>query len=96
MALRSDGRAVGWGCGTNGTVGNGQGASGNLPNSFVMLDRKIVDFSSSGYCSAGDDIVMAHHFLTTDGRVYTTGAASNYMNGDPLGNPRNTPSQIIF
>jgi len=40
--------------------------------------------------------VMAHHFLTTDGRVYTTGAASNYMNGDTLGNARNTPSQIIF
>ena len=96
MALRSDGRAVGWGCGANGTVGNGLGASGNLPNSFVMLDRKIVDFSTSGYCSAGDDIVMAHHFLTTDGRVYTTGAASNYMNGDTLGNARNTPSQIIF
>lgn len=96
MALRADGKAVGWGAGANGAIGNGQGASSNLPNSFVCLDRPIVDFESSGYVAEADDVRLAHHFLTADGRVYSTGHGGNFMNGDPLGNHRLTPSQIIF
>lgn len=99
MALRADGKAVGWGMGGAGQCGNGYADSGNSPNRFVLIDRPIVDFSRSGVMGCGDGGEYhygAYHFLTRDGQVMTTGYGSYGQTGDDDSDHRFAPSPILF
>jgi alpha-tubulin suppressor-like RCC1 family protein len=98
MALRSDGKAVGWGWSNHGADGGGQYqiASPQYPNKFVALSNKtIIDFAISGAAVDGD-IQMSTTFLCSDGTVWVTGYGSNGMNGASYDSDRGTPIQIIF
>ncbi len=99
MALRADGKAVGWGMGGAGQCGNGYADSGNLPNRFVLIDRPIVDFSRSGTMGCGDGGEYhngAYHFLTADGQVMSTGHGQYGQTGDDDSDHRFAPSPILF
>lgn len=95
LALRSDGKAVGWGAGGQGSHGNGRVDEINLPDTFVMLDRNIIDIGMSGHCSGGD-YLLTSYFLTSDGSVYASGSGSSYMNGLFENNSVSIPKKIIF
>jgi alpha-tubulin suppressor-like RCC1 family protein len=93
--LRSDGKAVVWGHASNGCAGNGRGNETQTPNSFVLLDKTIIDVQSSGYIYQ-DDNRIAYHFLTSSGEVFSTGYGGYSANGDADGNNRWAPAQILF
>jgi alpha-tubulin suppressor-like RCC1 family protein len=93
--LRSDGRAVVWGQASVGVAGNGLGTESQLPNSFVLLDKTIIDVQMSGYNAPGDN-GMTYHFLTSDGQVYSTGYSISGITGDDDDQNRFTPAQILF
>lgn len=99
MALRSDGKAVGWGMGSTGCAGNGYANESQTPNSFVLIDRPIVDFSRSGHvgCTEGGAYhESAYHFLTADGQVMSTGYGGYGQTGDDDSDHRYAPSPILF
>jgi alpha-tubulin suppressor-like RCC1 family protein len=99
MALRADGKAVGWGMGGAGQCGNGYADSSNTPSRFVLIDRPIVDFSRSGVMGCGDGGEYhygAYHFLTRDGQVMSTGYGSYGQTGDDDSDHRFAPSPILF
>jgi alpha-tubulin suppressor-like RCC1 family protein len=99
MALRADGKAVGWGMGGAGQCGNGYADSGNSPNRFVLIDRPIVDFSRSGTMGCGEGGEYhngAYHFLTADGQVMSTGHGQFGQTGDDDSDHRFAPSPILF
>jgi len=95
LALRSDGKAVGWGYASQGNAGNGLSIESQPPDTFVCLDETIVDISMSGYCY-GADYYCANHFLTADGRVFACGTGYYYMNGGAENNNVAVPKKIIF
>lgn len=94
MALRSDGKCVGWG-GGQGHSGNGDLTESPRPNNFVMLDETIADFMMGGYMYGGDYYIY-NYFLTTDGRVFACGAGYYYANGSPENTHQAVPRKIIF
>ena len=99
MALRSDGKAVGWGMGAAGQCGNGYADTANTPSRFVLIDRPIVDFSRSGTMGCGEGGEYhngAYHFLTVDGQVMSTGNGSHAQTGDDDHDHRYAPSPILF
>ena len=99
MALRSDGKAVGWGMGAAGQCGNGYADTSNAPSRFVLIDRPIVDFSRSGTMGCGEGGEYhngAYHFLTIDGQVMSTGNGSHAQTGDDDHDHRYAPSPILF
>jgi alpha-tubulin suppressor-like RCC1 family protein len=98
MALRSDGKAVGWGYGVNGMLGKGDTAdttAAQAPNGFVLLDETIVDFAMSGTCEGGT-LYAANHFLTSDGRVFSVGSGYYYQNGTYANVGTAVPRKIVF
>jgi alpha-tubulin suppressor-like RCC1 family protein len=96
MALRSDGKAVGWGKNTYGACGTGTQADPQSPNTYVALSNKtIIDFQGSGYCNPGSDDNLAYHFLCSDGTVYSTGGGSGQIM-DRQDQSRFTPTNVIF
>ena len=99
MALRADGKAVGWGMGGAGQCGNGYADSSNKPERFVLIDRPIVDFSRSGTMGCGEGGEYhngAYHFLTADGQVMSTGHGQYGQTGDDDSDHRFAPSPILF
>jgi alpha-tubulin suppressor-like RCC1 family protein len=99
MALRADGKAVGWGMGGAGQCGNGYADSSNKPERFVLIDRPIVDFSRSGTMGCGEGGEYhngAYHFLTADGQVMSTGHGQFGQTGDDDSDHRFAPSPILF
>ncbi|HQS00756.1 hypothetical protein [Polaromonas sp.] len=99
MALRSDGKAVGWGMGATGQCGHGYADTSNAPSRFVLIDRPIVDFSRSGAMGCGEGGEYhngAYHFLTVDGQVMSTGNGSHAQTGDDDHDHRFAPSPILF
>jgi alpha-tubulin suppressor-like RCC1 family protein len=97
MALRSDGKAVGWGWSDYGSDGGGyyQTASPQFPIRFVALDKTIIDFAISGTVTEADT-TMSVTFLCSDGTVFVTGYGLNGMTGSSRDETRGTPTQIIF
>jgi alpha-tubulin suppressor-like RCC1 family protein len=95
MALRSDGKAVGWGRNDYGQCGKGHQTDGTAPDGFVLLDKNIIDFQMSGYINAAAGN-HAYHFLTSEGKVYSCGASARLQTQDRVGNIRTTPHQIVF
>jgi hypothetical protein len=98
MALRSDGKAVGWGYGVNGMLGKGDTAdttAAQAPNGFVLLDETIVDFTMTGTCEGGT-LYGANHFLTSDGRVFSVGSGYYYQNGTYANVGTAVPRKIVF
>jgi alpha-tubulin suppressor-like RCC1 family protein len=97
MALRSDGKAVGWGWSDYGSDGGGyyQIASPQFPIRFVALDKTIIDFAISGTVTEADT-TMSVTFLCSDGTVFVTGYGLNGMTGSSRDETRGTPTQIIF
>jgi len=101
MALRSDGRCVGWGYGSTfaGNTKSGVAAANGSPleAGFTLLDRTIVDFAFSGalWTTALADNAQCH-FLTSEGGVYSAGVGAAYSLGDWAGQNRVTPAQIMF
>lgn len=93
VALRSDGKVVVWGFGGSGQVGNGNNLTPNAPNSFLLLDKTVVDFSVSGYFGAGSG---ALYCLTSDGQVMVNGYGAHSMDGDDDQESRFAPSPVIF
>lgn len=96
-ALRSDGKMVIWGVNDAGQSGRADITDGSsLPHTgFVLLEKTIADFAVTGQGSTTPSNI-AYHMLTTDGRVYTTGAPNGWANQDRQGNYRAVPNQIIF
>jgi hypothetical protein len=94
MALRSDGKAVGWG-GGHGQSGNGDLTEGPFPRAFVMLDETVADFMMGGYMYGGDYYIY-NYFLTTDSRVFACGSGYYYANGSPENTHQAVPRKIIF
>jgi alpha-tubulin suppressor-like RCC1 family protein len=92
--LRTDGRVVVWGQGVSGCAGNGLGIDGP-PNSFMLLDKTIIDIEPIGYNAPADN-GMTYAMLTSDGQVYTTGYSYYGVTGDDDGENRFTPAQILF
>jgi alpha-tubulin suppressor-like RCC1 family protein len=93
--LRSDGKVVVWGHASNGCAGNGKGIEGQLPNSFVLLDKTIIDVQASGGIYQ-DYNSLCYHFLTSDGQVYSTGYSQYGVTGDDDDENRWVPAQILF
>lgn len=93
--LRSDGKAVVWGHASNGCAGNGQGNETQVPNSFVLLDKTIIDVQASGGIYS-DYNTLCYHFLTSDGKVFSTGNSSYGVTGDDDNENRWVPAQILF
>jgi hypothetical protein len=99
MALRSDGRCVGWGNNDDGHLGIGNAVSPDwaVPSTwdFVRLNKTIIDFQLSGACYGGVADVTVH-YLCSDGSVYASGVGTYGQTGSRTDDYRYTPNQIIF
>lgn len=99
MALRSDGKCVGWGNNDDGHLGKGDAVQPDwaVPSTwdFVKLNKTIIDFQLSGACYGGVADV-AVHYLCSDGSVYTSGVGTYGQTGSRVDNYAYTPNQIIF
>ena len=98
MALRSDGKCVGWGQNDNGFTGTG---TTTFPTNdaggfdFVKLNKTIVDFQLIGQCYGGIPYQTVI-YLCSDGTVWSTGYGAYGIGGSPQNDNRYTPNQIIF
>jgi hypothetical protein len=99
MALRSDGRCVGWGNNDDGhlAIGNAVSPDWAVPSTwdFVRLNKTIVDFQLSGACYGGVADVTVH-YLCSDGSVYASGVGTYGQTGSRTDDVRYAPNQIIF
>lgn len=99
MALRSDGKCVGWGLNDDGHLGIGNAVTPDwaVPSTwdFVRLNKTIVDFQLSGSCYGGVADVTVH-YLCSDGSVYASGVGTYGQTGSRTDDYRYTPNQIIF
>lgn len=96
-ALRSDGLAIVWGMGGFGQPGTGYytGSDSGTISGFVLLDKPIIDVMMSGHNHGGSQ-GHTYHFLTNDGRVYSSGSGSYAMNGDDDSENSAVPKPILF
>jgi hypothetical protein len=99
MALRSDGRCVGWGNNDDGHLGKGDTVfpNWNIPSTwgYVRLDKPVVDFQYSG-SSYGGTADVCVHYLCSDGSVYASGVGTYGQTGSRNDYYNYTPNQIIF
>ena len=94
-ALRADGRLVVWGGGLNGQAGNGLFTESQLPNSFFLSERPIVDFAFGGYRYEAQ-YFNAVYALNDIGQVLVSGQGEYSMNGDDDGENTGTPQLVRF
>jgi hypothetical protein len=99
MALRSDGKCVGWGANDDGHLGKGDAITPDwaVPSTwdFVKLNKPVVDFQYSGNCYGGVADVTVH-YLCSDGSVYASGVGTYGQTGSRNDYYNYTPNQIIF
>ena len=94
-ALRSDGQLVVWGGGLAGQAGNGLFTESQMPNSFFLSERPIVDFAFGGFRYEGthNNVVYALNDL---GQVLVSGQGEYSMNGDDDSENTGTPQIVRF